>query len=128
MKAVILLLVTAAAFNHQLHHNNLRSAIPGVDCLHKKTLNSVEFDSVFVKDLKQNRTDSCETKFFCQAEKVLSAVQKLPEGCNIDNLLRNLKQIGKEKNCTVPKKGDEILLRSFLDDILKCSKKVFSTS
>lgn len=29
-------------------------------------------------------------------------------------------------NCSVPEKGDETILRCFLDDLLKCANKLFS--
>ncbi|XP_034167342.1 interleukin-13 [Pangasianodon hypophthalmus] len=129
MKVVVVFLATATALAYGTV--DLKFIMREVKCLHEKTLNTEDFDSVFVKDLKENKKDSCEAEFFCLAEKVLSGVKKIPKGdgnCSTDKLLRYLKQYNNGTNCSVPKKGDEIILRSFLDDLLKCVKKVYSRS
>ncbi|KAF4077740.1 hypothetical protein AMELA_G00211390 [Ameiurus melas] len=123
MKVVIVLLTTAAALACGVPHHNLRSIINAVVCLHNETLNT-KFDKVFVKNLKRSKIDRCEMEFFCQAEKVLSEQEKLfdKDECNVNKLVRNLKQFSIQSNCTVPTKGDEIILHTFLDDLKKCAK------
>ncbi|KAG7321164.1 hypothetical protein KOW79_015579 [Hemibagrus wyckioides] len=123
----MIVLLAAVAFAYGLAHPNLRHIINEAHTLTQMVTQMEGCESVFVKDL-MNGTARCEALFFCQAEKVLTEVKLNAVTCkpSVNKLIRNLKSYNNEMNCTVPTKGNEIIIRSFLEDLKQCAKKVFS--